>query len=55
MIREIDFSSQSLRKSKMKTNRVNCKIFDARGFYAALGNKLSGKGFEHSENYSCEI
>lgn len=25
---------------------VNCKIYDARGFYAAFGNKISGKGYE---------
>jgi len=26
--------------------KVNCKIYDARGFYAAFGNKISGKGYE---------
>jgi myotubularin-related protein 1/2 len=25
--------------------RLNCKIYDARGYYAAWGNKLAGKGF----------
>jgi hypothetical protein len=47
MIREIDKSAQSLSKKKkdLITQGMNCKIFDARGFYAALGNKLSGKGF----------
>ena len=25
---------------------VTCKIYDARGYYAALGNKVSGKGYE---------
>jgi len=28
------------------TNGINCKIYDARGFYAALGNKIAGKGYE---------
>lgn len=31
------------------------KIFDARGYYAAWGNKLAGKGFESEENYNCQI
>lgn len=26
-------------------SEVTCKIYDARGYYAALGNKMSGKGF----------
>ena len=25
--------------------RLNVRIFDARGYYAAWGNKLAGKGF----------
>lgn len=25
---------------------TKCKIYDARNYYAALGNKLQGKGFE---------
>jgi hypothetical protein len=24
----------------------NCVIYDARGYIAALGNKISGKGYE---------
>lgn len=24
----------------------NCKIYDARGYYAALGNMIAGKGYE---------
>ena len=27
-------------------NGINCKIYDARGFIAALGNKIAGKGYE---------
>ena len=27
------------------SSEVTCKIYDARGYYAALGNKMSGKGF----------
>lgn len=29
-----------------KSVGINCKIYDARGYYAALGNMLSGKGYE---------
>ena len=36
-------------------NQVNCKIYDARGYYAALGNKMAGKGYETQENYGCEV
>lgn len=36
-------------------NRHNVKIYDARGYYAALGNKLAGKGFEEEEYYKCDI
>ena len=25
----------------------NCKIYDARNYMAALGNKFAGKGFEY--------
>lgn len=25
---------------------VNCKVYDARDYYAALGNMISGKGYE---------
>lgn len=25
--------------------KKNCKIYDARGYYAALGNMFAGKGF----------
>ena len=31
---------------------INCKIYDARGYYAALGNKMSGKGYESEEFYT---
>lgn len=34
-------------------NRLNCKIYDARGYYAALGNKIAGKGFENEQFYNC--
>ena len=27
------------------------KIYDARGYIAALGNRLQGKGYESEENY----
>jgi hypothetical protein len=53
MIREIDKSAQSISRRPLKKQGINCKVYDARGFYAALGNKLSGKGFEHTENYAC--
>ncbi len=29
----------------------NCHIYDARGYIAAMGNRLAGKGFESLENY----
>ena len=36
--------------------KANCKIYDARGYYAALGNMLAGKGYEKEENYkNCQI
>ena len=31
---------------KNVNGEVTCKIYDARGYYAALGNKVSGKGYE---------
>ncbi len=30
---------------------ANCKIYDARNYIAALGNKFSGKGYESTEFY----
>lgn len=27
------------------SQKVNCIIYDARGYMAALGNKISGKGY----------
>jgi protein tyrosine/serine phosphatase len=34
----------------------NCKIYDARGYYAALGNMFAGKGYEKPEFYTnCDI
>lgn len=34
----------------------NCVIYDARGYIAALGNKISGKGYESTEYYTnCKI
>ena len=29
----------------------NCFVYDARNYIAALGNKISGKGYESTENY----
>lgn len=46
MIREIDLCTRQISKKSSSSNKVNCKIYDARGYYAALGNKLGGKGFE---------
>jgi len=31
------------------------KIYDARGYYAALGNLLAGKGYEKEDTYNCDI
>lgn len=33
--------------NQLSTNgqKVNCIIYDARGYMAALGNKISGKGY----------
>ena len=37
-------------------NDITCKIYDARGYYAALGNKVSGKGYESEEFYTnCKL
>lgn len=33
-------------EEEIKTT-LNCKIYDARGYYAAIGNMLGGKGYEH--------
>ena len=39
-----------------KARQINCKIYDARGYYAALGNMFAGKGYEKPEFYTnCEI
>lgn len=27
--------------------KINCKIYDARGYLAALGNRFQGKGYEN--------
>ena len=36
--------------------KVNCVIYDARGYMAALGNKISGKGYESPEYYTnCRV
>ena len=33
-----------------------CRIYDARNYYAAFGNKFQGKGYESLENYqNCEL
>lgn len=37
-------SNNTLIKDEI-SNVINCKIYDARGFYAALGNKIAGKGY----------
>lgn len=31
------------------------KIYDARGYYAALGNLLAGKGYEKEDTYNCDV
>lgn len=48
MIREIGKAAHSLTEDKSIPVHPACKVYDARGFYAALGNKLSGKGFEQA-------
>ena len=54
MITSIDFSMQAISLKREKPiDKVNVKIFDARGYYAAWGNKLAGKGFEEPTNYNC--
>ena len=45
MIREIGIAAHSLSHDSSLPGRPACKVYDARGFYAALGNKLAGKGF----------
>lgn len=39
-----DLSSNGSQESPL--GKKNCKIYDARGYYAALGNMFAGKGFE---------
>ena len=53
MIKQIDISTRLICEKYNKNNKANCKIYDARGYYAAFGNKLAGKGFEDSEYYNC--
>ena len=56
MIRQIDCSTRTISVKEVKCgSQVNCKIYDARGYYAAWGNKISGKGFETPEAYNCEV
>ena len=43
-----DLTGESL---KNKNPKKNCKIYDARGYYAALGNMFAGKGYERPEFY----
>jgi hypothetical protein len=45
----------NIASDKKDSLKVNCKIFDARGYYAAWGNKIAGKGFENEQNYHCEL
>ena len=50
----ISKATQKISKKKINSKgRLNCKIYDARGYYAALGNKIAGKGFENQEFYNC--
>lgn len=34
-----------------KEKKKNCVIYDARGYMAAIGNKLQGKGYEAIDYY----
>jgi hypothetical protein len=48
MIQCIDYAARSVSsKPTEKKAKLNCKIYDARGYYAALGNKIAGKGYEN--------
>ena len=38
-------------KGATDEKKINCHIYDARAYLAALGNKIQGKGFEMVENY----
>lgn len=40
-----DLSGYFLNVSEDIKKTKNCKIYDARGYYAALGNMIAGKGF----------
>lgn len=36
--------------------KPNCMVYDARSYYAAMGNMVAGKGYELVEVYkNCEI
>jgi hypothetical protein len=47
MILSIDACTQRISKKVFNdpSGKINCKIYDARGYYAAWGNKIAGKGF----------
>ena len=47
MIQSIAFASKEISSTNKidPKGKLNVKIYDARGYYAAFGNKLAGKGF----------
>lgn len=38
-------SLSSTNNNSSNNQKLNCIIYDARGYMAALGNKISGKGY----------
>lgn len=52
VIGNLKFDPQTNSNSEL----IRCKIYDARGYIAAMGNRLQGKGFESVENYqNCDL
>ena len=41
----ISYIGDPFQGNTVQTCKPNCKIYDARGYYAALGNMLAGKGY----------
>jgi hypothetical protein len=40
-----DLTGSFLAPSEENKKQKNCKIYDARGYYSALGNRFVGKGY----------
>jgi hypothetical protein len=51
-----DLKGSFLNNTEENKKVKNCKIYDARGFYSAFGNRIVGNGYENTEFYTnCKI